>query len=237
MLIRYFLGLLILTALPLDLDAQPKSKAIFTNAITMDKPPSWLKAVRVRKVTARMQRKLEWTIHRIPVYYHATNEAFAAAHGLGPKAIAVTINRAGKQVVHLGPRVTDKNFDEVFGHELVHVILAQKYKRAIPKWFEEGLANHYANKGKVDYRWLLSQGFPEDVRQVGHPFKLNPSKIRYHYKVSQALAEMLDRRCKLVNLISLSVGRSMEPFIKTYCEINDLNAEFKKWVKKKAKAS
>ncbi len=233
MLIRCLLGIILLAALPVG--AQSDKNRIFTNAIIMDQPPSWLKAVRVRKVTRRMQRKLEWTIHRIPVHYYSSSEAFGAAHGLGPKAIAVTINRSGSQVVHLGPRVTDENFDEVFGHELVHVILAQKYKQAIPKWFEEGLANHYANKGKVDYKWLLNNGFPEDVRKVGHPFKLSPEKIRYHYKVSQALAEMLDRKCKLVNLISLSVGRSMEPFIKTYCEIKDLNEEFKKWVKKKAK--
>ncbi len=211
------------------------SNKMMTNAAILENVPSWLKSVRVRKVTARMQRKLEWTIRRIPVTFYSTQEDFGKAHPLGARAMAVTMSRGDKQSVHLGPKVTDENFDTVFAHELVHVILRQKYKKAIPKWFEEGLANHYSANKKVDYKWLAQQGHPEDVRQIGHPFKLDPKKIHYHYMVSQALAEMLDKKCTLVNLISLSVERSMEPFIKTYCEIKDLNEEYQKWVSKKAK--
>ena len=229
--------LTVLLTLIFSANVQAETHRIFTNAAIMEKAPKWLKATRVRKVTAKMQRKLEWTVHRIPVNFYPTQDDFAKAHPMGPRAMAVTLNRKSGQSVHLGPKVTDKNFDQVFAHELVHVILAQKYKRAIPKWFEEGLANHYSANRKVDYAFLKREGPPADVRMIGHPFKLDPKKITYHYMVSQALAEMLDRKCKLVNLISLSVGRSMEPFIKTYCEIKDLNEEYKNWVEKKARFS
>src|SRR5690606_14376126 len=109
-----------------------------------------------------------------------------------------------------------------------------KYKSAIPKWLEEGLANHLSRAKKVDYRWLASQPFPEDVRDLAHPFKGDASQVSYRYKASQAFAEMLDKKCDLQNLIRLSVERNMEDYIRRYCEIPDLNLAFREWVKKQA---
>ncbi|MCB0357457.1 MAG: hypothetical protein KDD40_10635 [Bdellovibrionales bacterium] len=216
--------------------AKEKVNKIFTNAVIMPDAPKWLKRTRVEKVIDRIQRELEWSTRRINVYWYSSQKEFEKKHNLGPLPRAVTIKNPTEQVIHLGPKVDDKNFDWIFGHEMVHVISYQKYKGAIPRWLEEGLANHLAKKTqKVDYKWLAKQPFPKDVTKMEHPFKGNDNNVFYHYVASQALAEMLDKKCDLENLIRLSVERKMENYIVTYCEIKDLNATFRDWVNKQAK--
>lgn len=224
-----------LTLLLLSLSTHAASGPIETNEVLIHNPPSWLMRTRVERITNRIQTKLEWTTRKTPVHYHATAESYTAAQSLGPFAMAVTVTKAdGSSAIHLGPTVTNKNFDQVFAHELVHVISAQKYKGSIPRWLEEGLANHLAKHDRVDYRWLAKQPPVPDVTDLAHPFRGVVSQITYRYKASQALAEMLDKKCNLERLIQLSVERKMEDYIKTYCEIPDLNQAFRDWVKKKA---
>lgn len=223
------LAFLLIAAAPVAHGAE-----IITNEVTLHDAPSWLKRTRVQKVIDHIQMHLEWSIRRINVFYHASEAAFAKAQNLGPLAVAVTKNDGHVAVVHLGPKVTNANFDEVFGHELVHVIVFQKYKNAIPKWLEEGLANHLSSAKKVDYKWLAKQAFPDDVRHLAHPFDGTIDRIEYSYKASQAFAEMLDKKCDLQNLIRLSVERKLEDYLTTYCEIPDLNAAFRAWVKTQA---
>jgi HPt (histidine-containing phosphotransfer) domain-containing protein len=160
---------------------------------------------------------------------------YLAAQNLGPLADAVTVFKGEVATVHISPEVKNEDFDGILGHELVHVIIGQKYKSAIPKWFEEGLANHLAKRGVVDYKWLAKQPFPADVHELAHPFSGSAAMIGYRYKASQALAEMLDKKCDLDNLLRLSVQRKMENFVEITCEIKDLNAAFREWVKKKAR--
>ncbi len=210
------------------------SKELVTNAFEVHNAPEWLKRTRVEKITDRIQTKLEWTVRRSSVFYHPTQGSYSKAQNLGPRAIAVTRHQSGKSQIHLGPKVNDENFDEIFAHEVVHVIIEQKYKGAIPKWFEEGLANHLSKAPPVDYKWLVKFDFPKDVRELAHPFDGADENIRYSYKASQALAEMLAKKCDLENLLRLSVERKMEDYIRTYCEIPDLNLAFQKWVKGKA---
>lgn len=210
------------------------AKEITTNEVVIQDAPNWLTQTRVEKVTDRIQQKLEWTTRKVKVRFYDSPESYAKAQSLGPKAVAVTINANGTSTVHFGPKVTDELFDEIFAHELVHVIIFQKYKDAIPKWLEEGLANHLAKRGRVDYRWLAKQPYPSDVKQLAHPFSGSSDGISYRYKASQAVAEMLNKKCDLENLIRLSVQRKMENYIETYCEIKDLNMAFKDWVKKQS---
>ncbi len=210
------------------------AKEITTNAVEMSNAPEWLKTPRVERVTDHIQNILEWSTHKINVYWYPTQAEFEKVHSFGPLALAVTKHDETTATMHIGPQVTDKNFDETFGHEMVHVIVFQKYKDSIPKWLEEGLANHFSRTEKVDYKWLASQPFPEDVHQLAHPFNGTAADIRYRYRASQAFAEMLAKKCDLEVLIRLSIQRKMEDFMKTYCEINDLNAAFREWVKKKA---
>ena len=126
------------------------------NAVRMIDQPAWVTRPRVERTIDRIQTELEWSIRRTPVRWFTGQAKFERAHGLGPLAMAVTLNADAS--ILLGPKVTPENFDRTFAHELVHVILRQKYKDAVPKWLEEGLANHLA-KGSakmpsVDYAWL-----------------------------------------------------------------------------------
>lgn len=226
----FLVTILFILGITLELSA----KEITTNSVIINNAPDWLKTSRVETVVDRMQNKLEWTIHRFPTYFYSNQSEFEKQHSLGSQAMAVTKTSSDSQSIHLGPQVNDKNFDSVFGHELVHVIFFQKYRGAIPKWLEEGLANHLPSHDKVDYKWLVKQPFPKDVRSLVHPYQQKEFSVSYHYMASQALAEMLDKKCGLDNLIRLSVQRKMEDYIDTYCEIHDINKSFQDWVKTNA---
>jgi hypothetical protein len=213
------------------------AKEISTNEVQITRAPQWLTTPRAQKIIDRIQHKLEWSTHKINVYWYDTQTAFDKVHSLGPMATAVTKSMGEISTVHMGPKVTSLNFDEIFGHEMVHVIVNQKYKGAIPKWLEEGLANHLARRGKVDYKWMSTQPYPDDVRQLAHPFSGSADGINYRYMASQAFAEMLHKKCDLDNLIRLSVQRKMEDYLVTFCEIKDLNKAFKDWVVKMASSA
>ena len=131
-----------------------------TNAVHMDAAPAWVTRVRVDKVIDHIQMVLEWDIRRINVYWHSDQAEFAKGHGKGPLVMAYSLKN--ENAVHIGPRVNDANFNQYFGHELVHIIAYQKYKEAIPKWLEEGLANYLAKTAKVDYRWMAGKPYPKD---------------------------------------------------------------------------
>lgn len=210
------------------------SKEITTNEVIMTNAPEWLTKSRVEKITDRIQHKLEWSTRKIEVRWYLNRQEFEKSHSLGAQASAVTKLVNEISTISLGPSVINDNFDAIFGHELVHVIINQKYKEAIPKWLEEGLANHLAKRGLVNYKWLSQQPFPTDVRDLAHPFKGDLQLISYRYMASQALAEMLQKKCELENLIRLSVQRKMEDYIVTYCQIKDLNLAFREWVKRQA---
>lgn len=204
------------------------AKTVRTNAVEMPNAPDWVTVNRVDKVVEHIQMILEWDIRRIKALWYMDQAAFEKVHGMGRTVVAVSMR--SQNTVHLGPRVNSSNFDQVFTHELVHVISYQKYKDAIPKWLEEGLANYLGKVGKVDYDKLAAHPFPKDVRELTHPFAGSEEGIHYTYMASQALAEMIAKKCDLQNLLRLSVGAKMESYLDTYCEIHDLNAEFKKWV-------
>ncbi len=211
-----------------------QAKEIITNEVILSDAPSWLTRAHVQRIIDRIQHKLEWSTKKTAVHWYSTDESFQKAQNLGAQALAVTLTSGDTATIHLGPRVNRENFDTVFGHEMVHVIVFQKYKKAIPKWLEEGLANHLSNSRKVDYKWLSQKPLPEDVRKLDHPFSGSAAGVIYRYKASQAFAEMLDRKCHLDNLIRLSVERNMEDYIASYCQIKDLNLAFRDWVKKQS---
>lgn len=213
--------------------ASAKTHEIQTNAVAIKEAPDCLKRTRVEKVTSRIQTELEWTIRKVNVIWFKDETSFQKFHKKGTTVLA--LSRKPQNTVYIGPRVNDKNFDSVFGHELVHIILYQKYKTAIPRWLEEGLSNYIAQQGKVEYKWLASQPFPKDVTRLEHPFKGTTDDVHFHYNTSHALIEMIASKCNLRVLLQLSVERKLENYLSTYCEINDLNSEYKKWVLSKAK--
>lgn len=223
---------LFLLTLLLFLTSNLYAKDLLTNSALLVEPPAWVTSVRINRLADRVQSQLEWSIRRVRVFFYKDQKQFQASHKFG--SLAVAFSRPSDNTVHLGPKVTDANFDQVFSHELVHVISYQKYKQAIPRWLEEGLANYYAKKGKVSYAWLKTQAFPEDVRSLTHPYaSKSADSTKYHYMASQALVEMIAARCDLRNLLRLSVGMTMEAYLGTYCQIKDLNKSFREWVEKK----
>ncbi len=197
----------------------------------MKTAPKWLTGTRINKVADKVQSTLEWTIRRAEVIWYSDENEFVTAHGLSPTLVAFSKKIAN--TIHLGPKITEKNFDAIFAHELVHIVAFQKYKEAIPAWLEEGLANHIGSTAKVNYKWLQAQDLPENVFDLAHPLAGSESQIHFRYVASQALTEMLAKKCDFKNLLRLSVGRKMESYISTYCGIKDLNASFRSWIKEK----
>ena len=207
------------------------SKQITTNFVNFENAPDWLTEKQLEEATSPIRAYLEWDLVRIKVLYHPSVEEFDAITKLPFKLEAFF--RQKDSTVHLSPRVTKEKFASVFGHELVHATFYQKYKGAIPPWLEEGLANYIPKKTKADYVWLASQPYV-DVTTLSHPSS-DASGSRYHYSASTAVVEMIASRCDLKDILRLSVGRKIETYLKTTCEIPDVNAAFQEWIAKKSK--
>ncbi len=204
---------------------------IKTNQLSVPNPPAWITERRMQKVVDAIQQALEWDIRRLPVYFYADESQFTDGLKLNFKAAGFF--RRGDCSIHLGPAVNTANFDEVFGHELVHAIFFQKYKSAIPAWLEEGLANFLSRREKVDYGWLSKQP-AVDITTLSHP-NAETNGARFHYQTSTAAVEMISKKCSLPELLKLSVGRKLTTYLGTYCEIKDVNADFRAWLVSKAK--
>ena len=211
-----------------------------TNALSVQNAPQWLKLPRLEKVVERIEAKLEWDIRKIHVIFHGDRDLFLKEFGV-PGASISAFARKSDMSVHIGPSVDSGQFDGVFGHELSHIISYQKYKDAIPKWLEEGLANLVAKKQKPDYRWLATQLPLPQVQSMGHPFRATSagrevsSSVRLQYEASHALADLLASKCGLHDLLQLSTGSSVEKYIATLCGIQNLDDTLEKWVNRKAK--
>jgi hypothetical protein len=207
------------------------AKQITTNNIEFNNAPDWLTQSQLETATGTIQNYLEWDMIRIKAYYHTDVKQYDALTKLNFTSDAF-FNR-NDSTIHLSPRVNRDNFGRIFGHELVHAIFFQKYKGAIPPWLEEGLANYIGKKSSPDYVWLAAQ--PRvDVKTLTHP-QSDTSGSQYHYAASTALIEMIASRCSLPDLLQLSVGKKLETYLGTYCEISDINAAFKDWLNKKSK--
>ncbi len=139
--------------------------------------------------------------------------------------------------IHLGPKVTRANFDLVFGHELAHVIIFQKYKLAIPAWLNEGLCNSVAGYKEVKFKWLSRQKPRIDVSTLHHPYEINNmERADVHYAASLAAIKMLEKKCPdFKELLNLSLNSNIDNYIKTYCQIPDVNKTFWSWIDEQAK--
>ncbi len=221
------------------------STSIETNAVKLTNAPSWLTENRVERVTAKLQDTLEWDIRKISVTFVASQTEFDAHHKLGPGVLAFTRKR--EKTIELGPRVINDNFDAVFGHELAHIIIGQKYTTDIPEWLEEGLCNWAAAwrtgsaKSKnptIDYSWLSKQTY-RPVAGLVHPFRTLSAgneisdPVKYHYMASTALAEMLDKQCGMHQLLQLALKKGVTKYLSQFCEISDIDQSLKKWIAKK----
>lgn len=205
-------------------------------AIAVSQAPTWLKSTRMNRIQERVERTLEWDIRQVRFVWYSSETEFARAHGLKSSdhasAGVLAVTRPSDQSIHFGPRVNSNNFDAVFAHELTHVVLFQKYKSAIPPWLDEGLANWVARSQPADRAFLRLHGYIP-IRNLTHPFATSAAsadQVRYHYQLSQAAIEFIQKRCDLSDLLQLSVGRRLETYLKTTCGIEDLDRELKAWI-------
>jgi hypothetical protein len=208
---------------------------IVTNSVQISNPPEWLKKAQLSEVVSRIERKLEWSTKRVNATWYGNQDELVRAFGKNaPHILAFTRKSDGS--VHVGPKVTKENFNEVFGHEMGHVILSQKFKKAIPLWLEEGLVNHVAGVNQINYKWLLLQ--PRlALRGLQHPFNAaSQDTVNFHYMASSAVIKMLEKKCgSFRELLNLSLRSNMDDYIASFCKIPDLDAAFWKWTEEKAK--
>jgi hypothetical protein len=95
-----------------------------------------------------------WT-PRCLIYVHLTEESFAEAVGGAPASArgATSIEFLGDSVgfrrIDLMADVPDQEIPDALGHELVHVILADRFtEQPPPRWADEGLALLYDSEEK-----------------------------------------------------------------------------------------
>ena len=233
---RVFFGLFLGLAWP-----SAYAAPIELNSVVVAQPPSWLARPKVERTVARVQKFLEWDIRKVQVSWYTDAETFRKAHGFDDSVLAFSLKSAN--TISIGPRVTSKDFESVFGHELVHIILFQKYQEAVPRWLEEGMANYISKHGAVDYKWLATQPH-RPIRSLVHPFAAGagavtsadpPPSPRYHYQASTAVMEMIAGHCDIHSLLQLTVGEKLESYLGTLCQITDLDTEFAKWLQRKSR--
>ncbi len=221
----------LIITLSLTLGLTTHASELLTNVAHFQNAPQWLNSTRVNRIAENVSRYMEWSIRRVEVIWYSSSSEFQNAHSLGPYAAAVTKRKENK--ILLGPQVNETNFDQIFGHELVHVTSEQKYKDAIPPWLEEGMANFIAKSKKVDYRKLKASIHSIDVKSLSHPMRGKLEEIQMKYLASQAVTEMIASRCDFINLLRMSVQRKLENHLNNICRIKDLNSEFKDWIRRK----
>jgi hypothetical protein len=207
------------------------------NSVYMADAPSWLTQSRVNTIVERIQHFTEWDLGMVRVVWFNSPEAYRKELGASAEAAEVVLGFSRPELgrIYMGPRIDTTNFDGVFGHELMHVVVHQHYNGSIPKWLEEGLANHVAKmEDQVDYAFLASRPVTRVKTLEHHPFSAKGPGPRYHYMASTALMEMIAHKCKLKELLKLSVGDKLEEWLDSYCHISDVDTEFKKWIKTKS---
>lgn len=206
------------------------AREIQVNQITVFEAPEWLKTSVIQTVVDRVQNYLEWDFRKLKVFYYKDLAEFNRQHTF--KFAVDAFFRKSDSTIHLSPKVTATNFSQIISHELVHALFFQKYKKAIPVWLEEGLANTIAELPSPNYQWLKTQSWPSVV-SLGHAsHQIVDSKV--YYSVSTGVIEMIREKCNLHELLKLSVGSQLTNYLKTFCGIQDLDQDFKSWVTKKA---
>jgi hypothetical protein len=203
-----------------------------TNCCIVQDAPSWASPRLIRGIADRISSELQWSIRRFALIFYKNDQAFAASSRLGFRVNGFF--RPKDQSIHIGPNVNSKKFPKTFGHELVHLIFAQKHRAAIPDWLEEGLANFIGSKRRVKYKWLAKQRLVP-VTQLTHPNK-DRSGSKYHYQASTAAAEMIASRCNLKDLLMLSVGRNLENYLSRLCKIENVDTAFYSWIEQRSQS-
>lgn len=214
-----------------------QAKSVTTNSVIVDNAPAWVSEYSVQSVVDRIEARLEWSIRRTRATFYTDQTQFISRFNgrAAPDILAFT--KRNDLTIHLGPRIKKDNFAGIFGHELAHVVLFQKYKDSIPPWLTEGLCNSVAGNEKISYVWLAAQTPRFDIATLAHPYdKQNKNRADLHYRASLAVVKMLEKKCPdFRELLNLSLKSKLADFLPTYCSISDLNSTFWSFVDAEAK--
>lgn len=213
--------------------------------IQFDSPPDWVEAKQTQKTIDRIEHALEWDIRKTRVEFIPSETDFRRLFGFDSEILAfaktpIETEIKSSAVITVGPQVRKANWDKILGHELVHVIIGQKFKTSIPDWLEEGLANYFGKNEVVDYTWLSAQPLPA-IEKLGHPVTATSENgglpAHFYYQASQALVELLDTKCGGADqLLQLALGKSVKIYLSSLCGIEDLHRELRAWIDRKARA-
>jgi len=224
-----------LTLLLFSISAE--SKTIQTNSVNIENAPAWLSEYAVQSIVDKVEYKLEWSIRRTTANFYKDQGTFISKFNGRAAPDIVAFTKKADNSIHLGPRVTKANFAIVFGHELAHVVLFQKYKDSVPPWLTEGLCNSIGGADKISYSWLAAQTPRIDVSRLEHPYdKKRQNRADVHYRASLAVLKMLEKKCPdFKELLNLSLKSKLADFLPTYCNIPNLNSTFWTWVDSEAR--
>jgi hypothetical protein len=224
--IRTLLAGLMLSSQPLT--AAPKE--LRTNCCLVQNPPAWLQTTDLQATAKRVEGRLQWTIRRVQLRFVQDPNQYRSEGSLQFPTRAF-FNRS-KNTIYFSPTVNKDNFPAVLGHELVHVVFAQKHKHAIPVWLEEGFANFIGSQVVADYRWLAKEQL-SPVTSLKHP-NSDPDTFRQHYQLSGAAVDYIASRCSLDDLLMMSVKRSVTDYLQKLCRIKNIDSEVAAWIASKA---
>jgi hypothetical protein len=205
------------------------AKEIRTNCCIVQQAPAWLNVETVKNTAKRIESRLQWTIRRVTIRFEADPERYKTVSTLQFPTRALFNPK--NNTVYFGPSINADNFAPTLGHELVHVVFQQKHRKAIPAWLEEGFANFIGAETIADYRFLNSETIPK-ITSLGHP-NSDPDRFRMHYQLASAAVDYISSRCKLNDLLMMSVKRSVEDYLQKLCKIKDIDSELVDWVKSK----
>lgn len=217
-----------------------------TNALDVTNAPASISQRDIQKLTDFIEERLEWSIRRVRVRFYQDTASFQRANKLA-NTLVDAFTAGADSSVHISSQVPPDMIRGVLAHELVHVVVNQKYRDAIPPWLEEGLANHlslaagrrlgFQGRGRIDYKRLAAaKGLT--ATGLSHPLgtpgsTLSADDVRLRYAASTALMEMISSRCDAQDLLQLAVGKRLEPYIRNTCGIEDLDQAFRDWLQKK----
>jgi hypothetical protein len=199
-----------------------------TNCCEVENAPSWLSSYTLSEIASEMESEMGWSIRRVKVIFHNTDQTFTKSANLNFSALAFF--SPSRQTIEFKPQKDLASFTPTFRHELAHVISNQKFKGGIPQWLEEGFANYIGAKQKIDYKWLKAQTLP-DASKLSHP-NSDATGSRMHYLLSTATVEMIASKCDLHDLLMLTTGSKMTQYLETFCKIKNLDADVRDFVTK-----
>lgn len=132
----------------------------------------------------------------------------------------------------------ERIFDSVLPHEITHMIFASHFRRAVPRWADEGGATSVENLSERNKHFVMLQEFLRTGRGIAFnklfAMKEYPSDVMPLYAEGYSLAEYLIRvggRRKYVEFVGDGMtGNDWPAAVKKHYGIEDLGALQNTWL-------